>query len=640
MRKEQFRLIRSQVHSLLEITSIASENTIQGNWLLEEEIERRLLSACLLVKKAYDQGRLTLDNMKDIADSHQLYRLMIVNSDGEIRLSSNPNQGRKHVPEQIIPTIRKFLKDSIQVSSGDYFQSPIPGEFRYALFYRLTGSSVIIVNIDASLLLDFRKKTGFGSLINNITENENILYAALQDTGGIIAASRNVKELDRIFDNPELFNAYQSRQFHLYESGFNGQRVLEAVHPLVVEKEMIGLFRIGISMEPLELIRRQSVNRMILSSIMIIVLGGFLILILLGQQRVDLMKRQYDEVETFSQSMLTHISDGVLIVDSNDRVVLMNQFFTELVPGVENKPGENLKHIFPEQLIDLFKMAPSGLSETKFEWKNLHMVWMISKNRIGIDDRSFLVYVIRDVTEKYRLEEQIVRRERLAAMGQLASGVAHEIRNPLNAIATLSQQIKSDFTVTGDNEEFQQLMEVILREINRLNNTVEHFLKLARPEPLQKQLIVFDEFMKELEQQFKFVGTEKNIHIQFRNEFHGAVEWDVPKMKQVMINLVNNAIQACGENDEIRIISRAMDATLLQISVEDTGAGMDENVRSKIFNAYYTTRPEGTGLGLSIVQQIVDLHDGTISVQSEEGKGTVFELQLPVIVGSDKEKKQ
>lgn len=631
IQKEQYDLIKNQVHTILETTSIASENTILGNWLLEEEIEKRLLAACLTAKEYFEANQLDEDKLKLIASHHGLFRILIADDSGNIIQSNQWSRVNQKLPDRVTRQLQRFLSSGMEAGSGDYFESNIPGEFRYAFFYRLTPKKVIIVNVDAKTLLNFRKQTGFGSLIEKITANKNIVYAALQDTSGIIAASKNIRNLDKIETKEHLMKSFINKSFEMVETEFEGQPILEAVHPLLVEGELIGLFRIGISYKPLWLVQKQSLNRVLISSIMVLVLGGFLVIILLAQQHVALMKRQYQEVETFSQNILTQISDGVLILNEKNQIVLLNQFFSQLAVSAEELTGKIWTAIFPESLVQTLSTSPSGLSEVELEINDQQTVWMISKHNILVGESPFQVFVVRDVTDKYRMEEQIKRRERLAAMGQLASGVAHEIRNPLNAIATLAQQVNSDFDTTSDNHEFHQLMDVIQKEVIRLNNTVEHFLKLARPEPLQIKTVKLAEFILELEHQFKFAGTGKNLTIVFANEYPGDVRWDSQKMKQVLINLINNAMEACHQDGYVRITFKQFNEKNLHITVQDNGIGMDEETKKKIFNAYFTTRSDGTGLGLSIVQQVIDLHNGSISVCSKKGEGTVFEIKLPVI---------
>jgi len=266
--------------------------------------------------------------------------------------------------------------------------------------------------------------------------------------------------------------------------------------------------------------------------------------------------------------------------------------------------------------------------------QNHNKTLLVSKAKfIDEDESENTVLVIRDLTEQKKLEAQIQRKERLSAMGELASGVAHEIRNPLNAIGTIVQQLNKDFEPTNNHEEYHQLASVVTKEVRRINETIQDFLRFSRPEPILPEKFLLGEFIDYLRKQYQSMFKEHQIELFIHLNWEGDVSWDRRQMQQVFMNLIQNAVDAMGNNGELSIIADCLEGDELEISVKDTGPGISENIRSNIFNLYFTTKAKGTGIGLSIVQRIVYEHGGVISVESEEGAGTVFNLRMPITVG-------
>ncbi len=257
----------------------------------------------------------------------------------------------------------------------------------------------------------------------------------------------------------------------------------------------------------------------------------------------------------------------------------------------------------------------------------------MSKNSIEIEDGKITyILLLRDLTELKQLELQVQRRERLTALGELASGVAHEIRNPLNAIGTVIQQLDRDFEPVENREDYHQLSRLVYQEVKRINRTIENFLTFARPEPLSIEEFELKDFLEEIRQQYDPMVRKRGMELEIITEWQGKVAWDRGKMKQVLSNLLQNSIEAMTESGMVTITVNKLSAQSLEFRVVDDGPGIPAEIHRKIFNLYFTTKPSGTGIGLSIVQQLVDLHRGVIILESQESKGTAFIIRLPVSV--------
>lgn len=239
------------------------------------------------------------------------------------------------------------------------------------------------------------------------------------------------------------------------------------------------------------------------------------------------------------------------------------------------------------------------------------------------------------VVENSKLYEKMRERDRLAALGEMAAGLAHEIRNPLGAIKGAAQCLDPR-QLPGEEKEFVQ---VIVEEVNRLNGVVTAFLDYARP---LKQSFGPTDLNEVVTRTMRLIQNDVPAHITLRQELTeplARVDGDAEQLKQVLINLVQNAIQALGEKPgQIVVRSSRPDrfgdfrsGEMVELQVADDGPGIPGDQQSSIFVPFFTTKEKGTGLGLAICQRIVKSHGGTIGVQSRAGEGSTFSIRLPAL---------
>ena len=226
------------------------------------------------------------------------------------------------------------------------------------------------------------------------------------------------------------------------------------------------------------------------------------------------------------------------------------------------------------------------------------------------------------------MEANLRRRDRLASMGVLASGVAHEVRNPLNAISVIVQRLAREFEPRADQEEYGQLIGVVRDEVERVNRIVKQFLSLARPPQLQVDDVDLESLLQRSVRVITSRAAAKGLTVESDFAGIGRIEADAEQLEQVLLNLLSNAVEATADG-EIGLSARAVGDDGVEIVVEDTGAGIPAAQLERIFDLYFTTKAEGTGLGLSLVHRIVSEHEGRINVESEAGAGTIFTLFLP-----------
>jgi len=241
-----------------------------------------------------------------------------------------------------------------------------------------------------------------------------------------------------------------------------------------------------------------------------------------------------------------------------------------------------------------------------------------------------LLVRLRDPEAARQVGRQLQTADRLAAISRITSGVAHEVKNPLNAI--LMHVELARMKLAREDTDVAPQMEIISREILRLDRVVKTFLDFTRPVELHVVEAPLDSFVREIVDLAAPQAEAAGIRVSVGGDADAAnIRVDPDLMKQAILNVVVNAIQAMPHGGELRI-ECAVHEEEAEIRISDTGVGIPPELREKIFRLYYTTKPEGSGIGLAMTFRIVQLHDGSIDFTSEPGKGTTFVLRLPVSV--------
>ncbi len=230
--------------------------------------------------------------------------------------------------------------------------------------------------------------------------------------------------------------------------------------------------------------------------------------------------------------------------------------------------------------------------------------------------------------EVYGLQNDLRRKEKMSAIGELAAGVAHKIRNPLNAISMTIQRLKSEFQTKQDPEEYQHLIHTVRKEINHISEIIKQFLQFSKPAPLSCNPVDINQLAEKVIASYRPKARQKQIRFIWSPNGAIVALVDAEKIEHCLANLIDNALDACMEKETIELSINKKWREIV-IRLRDTGAGITQENLAKIFNLYFTTKNTGTGIGLAQVYQIINEHDGNIAVQSQPGQGTTFTIRLP-----------
>lgn len=352
-----------------------------------------------------------------------------------------------------------------------------------------------------------------------------------------------------------------------------------------------------------------------------------------------------DEVKNYLNYILESLTTGVIVVNERGAITTFNKAVGEITgESPAYCLGKSTREVFAS---DIIENVVEQLSQSDPKPPSLDREFTTrSKRKINIrvsaspvrDNRGKqigTVIVIQDTTTLKRLEEEVQRNQRLRAMGEMAAGIAHEIRNPLGSIELFASLLKNDLQ---DDHEKRSLAERICVGVHNMDRIISNVLLFAKSPQPSRQKCDINQLLTEILEFCSGLVLPDTIRIV--REF-GAEDMvgnaDTELLKQVFLNLVRNAIQAMPEGGELRLTTkRSTDPRLnmenrkfITVIVADTGVGISPDHLAKVFNPFFTTKERGTGLGLAIAHNIVKAHQGIIDVESVEGKGTSFTVKIP-----------
>jgi PAS domain S-box-containing protein len=363
------------------------------------------------------------------------------------------------------------------------------------------------------------------------------------------------------------------------------------------------------------------------------------------EEVIQHLTRRLEDVKNFTESIIQSIGSGIIIAEMNDTITYINKAGERILGYDKEELMGRPFGIFSlkekQSAIPSFLNSPDDMDTRKEGWmrKKDHTEFPVGftiNNHLSIrGEKIGKIVVFRDLTNVYKIQEEILRMDRLVSLGKLASGIAHELRNPLAGIKTTAQALGEE--MSGDDSR-REYLHRITKEIDRLNDLLKTFFSFAKPQNLNLAHCHIKDIINEIIPFLIKEIADKGIRfIETYDPQLPKIKVDKTQMHQVFLNLFLNAIQAMPSGGELRIEACPMISDPLKefkqnsikVVVSDTGRGIPSHIVHKIFDPFFTTKPKGIGLGLSITYQIIKKHGGTIKVESEWERGTSFVINLP-----------
>ena len=640
-KEELLDLVRSEASTVIETLNRGGETTIRANSELETALMERLIVSAKLIDHLEEhtpEARLRLTSR---AEELNLALILLLDASGRITASSLPPETRSH-NEQHSPEMQALidpiLRGTYTWTADAGIHCSCTGDTLFVVAHdRRSAPGAVVVGLLSADLREIRKRLGIGKLVQDIGRENGVVYVVLQAEDGLLTASERVTRMSSFAEDSLLRAALSGDTVLTRIVEYEGEMVFEAVSALRIPDAQPMLSRIGLSLGLVQSVQQRSMRRVILIALGFFVTAAILFIFLLLRQRYSRLEQEHEQVRSYHELVLDGIADAVIAMNTDGRIILVNR----AAEAILGRPSDELRN---EQYAELFtedpllltrtrdSQAPVAYEETTIEGSGSdrrHLAVSTSFVHARDGQVSSIVAIARDISLQRRAQEQLERQGRLTAMGELAAGIAHEIRNPLNAITIIAQRFQAEFEPQEDVEEFKQLNRTIRSEVERVNNIITQFLEFARPPQLMLERANMAALLQKSIDVIRSRAKLNDVTLTVLVEEDLPVRADREKMQQVLLNLLQNALDAVDSGGEIKCIACRRDDTIL-ISIADNGGGIPADLQSKIFNLYFTTKAEGTGLGLSIVHQIISEHHGEISVTSSEGHGTTFSIRLPV----------
>jgi len=438
----------------------------------------------------------------------------------------------------------------------------------------------------------------------------------------------------------EVFGQFLPTQRALPE-GFHGRRLYERGRrppdiDMAPPPKPGQIIFVGLDMGPIESARMEDVRHTVITALILLLIGLSGIISLFLAQAYRSARTSLTRIKAFSDNVVENMPMGLLTLDPEGNITTLNQTAEAMLrhsPG--EAVGKQAEEILPKQLWALIdeQKSTKDIIEREIdcdlgEGKTVPLEASVSSL---FGDRGELlgeVLLFRDLTEVQELKKEVERNQRLASIGRLAAGIAHEIRNPLSSIKGFATYFKERYQ---DVPEDKKTAEIMVQEVERLNRVIGQLLEFSRPIKLNKvradihEMITHSLTMVQKQAEDRGVAITTNLSPAIEE-----VSLDPDRISQVLLNLYLNALEAMEQGGTLHIgLFLDKECGRVKIVVSDTGIGIKEEDLVHVFDPYFTTKQSGTGLGLAIVHRIIEAHKGEVKVESEVGKGTTVTIILP-----------
>lgn len=391
---------------------------------------------------------------------------------------------------------------------------------------------------------------------------------------------------------------------------------------------------VGLKMLLYQTMQAKNIRRAIISAVILLILGSTSFYFLFVAQNYNVVNRTLKSMETYTANVVESMPNGLISLDKDGRITTINQNAVNLLGlNYNDVKGKRLNKVMLKCNLEKTFLPSTDIFEQQMECHlNDGRVIPLSttSSRLKKENGEVIgtVIILRDLRDIKSLEEKVERSERLASLGRMAAGIAHEIRNPLSSIKGFAQYFHKKFDSKSVDSNYASVM---IKEVNRLNRVIQDLLNFAKPQELDLQPHDLGHIIHHSLKLIESDATEKGIQI--RTEFDDKLPQtmvDRDMMTQALLNLFLNAVEAMQKGGLLSVRVTEHDRTV-QITITDIGSGIAPENIPRLFDPFFTSKKNGTGLGLAIVHRIIENHHGEIEVESEPGKGTRVKLVLPTV---------
>jgi two-component system sensor histidine kinase HydH len=526
----------------------------------------------------------------------------------------------------------------------------------------------LILSLEASARTGMKslmwQEVSLGGLLQETAKSKDIAYVyIINEHGAIVHHSDPLKEgimvdwkpdiraedqiESRIKELPDSTKIYELAKFFspMYEPAMmhhrNSQMGLDSGHLVNSHSHRGDIIILGMKMTAYEQARHADIQHAFIMAAIILILGSGAFFFIFVIQNYYLVDKTLKQTKDYTREVVANMANGLISIDSGGKVVSFNMLALELL-GIERTEiqGIDLRTLIDFEISDLQSTLTECVPVLDYEIYHprkagvmVPLALSATPIRDGKGGCDGAVIVLRDLREIKLLQEKVKRSEKLAAIGELAAGVAHEIRNPLSSIRGFAQFLKHSLK---DKPQEKEYAETMVTEVDRINRVITDLLTFARPMTVELSPTDITELIEHSVRLVEADALSRDVNIRKKISDLTKLPLDANQITQALLNLLLNALQASSPKGNIEI-GAELDTfdSRLHLWVKDDGPGIRNNLIEKIFEPFYTTHEKGTGLGLAIVHKIVENHNGEIRVNSPPKgmtRGCCFSIIIPISV--------
>jgi two-component system sensor histidine kinase HydH len=553
---------------------------------------------------------------------------------------------------------------------------------------RQAGGIMAVLGADlrAELVAPAWQRSRLDQFFQNVINRENVAYVAILDSDGRILVHSDPGKVGTMWTGP-LRSPHRGRRPEGIVVTSGGRTIHQFAVPLEVHPERLcepgpfGMGPVGCLRDPAAVRARLSDllhrpvdigrpvellavvgldaseleagflaarNHTVMLSTLLLLIGAVGIYLLFAAAHYRSVRTALANMQSYTANLIENMPSGLVSVGPDGDVVTVNSRARSMLSLAGDARGKKVEDILaveaPDEraAVNDVIAGRAGLleTETRVAAGGTSIPIALSASPLRDEDgaRTGAVLLFQDLRELEALREEVERERHLASLGRLAAGVAHEVRNPLSSLKGFAQLFRAKFQPGSQEERYADIM---IEEVERLDRVVEELLDFARPARPDRRATDVNAIVRESAALVSEDAAFKKVSVQTKlGEGLPPVFVDPLQIRQALLNLLLNGIDAAGSGGTVTVdtaLSPAQGgATHVAVGVRDNGAGLDSGDIPKLFEPFYTTKPNGTGLGLTIVSRILDQNGGHVNVASVKGQGSTFSMRLPVAGVADR----
>lgn len=519
--------------------------------------------------------------------------------------------------------------------------------------FLIQKGETIIRSIEAGIRTSLRHHGGRDSLHTLITEssyeNDVIFITILRRDGTVLYNTKNAPDISITTteitellqsDTPHTSIEKQTGIFTIYKRLVLNAK-LPSLHEMGQQTPDIAtssqefsnnLILMGLLTQEYDDARLQDVHHALFMGALLFLVGSAGLYILFMYHSIRVTNSTLANMQLYTENVIESIPVGLITLDGNQRIVSFNSKVEDILgKSIQTSKGKSLQESFPGCPLDNHNPQDSSddysVECTVKDGKNVTL--QLSSSSLTDNDGKVIgtVLIIRDLSMIKDMELQLERSRRMAALGTMAAGIAHEIRNPLGTLRGFAHFFGNQENATEESQQFSELM---ISEVDRLNKNVSGLLQFSRPRKPQLEKVNLKQLFTKTSMLMKDDFSNKDISFTVDCDRDIEADGDSDLLLQVILNLLKNSLSATDPGGDVSLTASAAESDIL-LEFSDSGIGMTTKEKEKMFDPFFTTKGDGTGLGLAVSHQIIEQHNGEFEIVSTKGKGTIITIRLPQI---------